>query len=339
METFHTIELNQLDLRYAHTRIYRKNALFKMSDSIERFGQITPAGVVAEGDRFILVDGYLRAYALKRSGKDTIDARVLATDLTSALIEMLSQQKRRDAIEEAGILRELHLGQGLSQAKIAGLLGKNPSWVSRRLSLLEVLTGDLLDAVLKDKISTWAACRVLVPMARANFEHAEKLLENLDAHPLSSRDFARFYAHYKEANRKVRENMVAAPGLFIKTIDSQIDLACAKALKNGPEGAWLKDMTVITHILSRLIKKVDAVFYPGQTNLDRRRLLTALSEGNRLFSTLQEKINHEIARTSPDHHRAFREGSSHPQDLSDAPYLAQHGEESHQGEEKISEGL
>jgi len=324
-DAFHIIELAQLEPRYAHTRIRRKDALLRMAGSIERFGQISPVGVVAENDnRYVLIDGYLRAGALRRCGRDTIKARVLAKDIQTALIEVLSQSRRWDAIEQAGILRELNSSMGLSQAKIAALLGKQKSWVSRRLSLLEVLSDDLLKAVFSAKISTWAACRVLVPLARANVDHAKRLVESLDDQPLSSRDFALFYAHYKEANRKVRENMVSCPHLFLKAVESRKEDREAKSLRTGPEGQWIYDMGVVSHILTRLIKKVATVFYPGQKNLDQRALSTAFSEARQLFSTLTERVNDEIRRTSPDHDHSASAGLFNPQDLKDAKRVPEH---------------
>lgn len=326
-DVFRVIELSQLELRYAHTRIRKKHELLRMADSIERFGQLSPVGVVpGEADaQFVLIDGYLRADAIRRCAKDTIKARVLANDVTTALIEILSQPRRWDAIEQAGILRELHLGHGLSQAKIASLVGKNPGWVSRRLSLLDALSEDLVKAVLSGKIASWVACRVLVPLARANAEHARKLVAHLDIAELSSRDFARFYSHYKDANRKVRENMIDSPKLFLKALEAKLEHAQAKTIRDGPEGLWRHDMTIVCHILARLTKKVPAVFYLGQTNLDRRGLLTVFSEAGDLFSILTERINDEISRTSASHCHAGQTRSLNSQNLPDAQGLAQHG--------------
>lgn len=325
-EGFEIIELSQLQLRYRHTRIRRNDAVLKMADSLQRYGQISPVGVVAEGDRqYVLIDGYLRAEAIRRCAKDTIKARILAKDLQTALIEILCQPRRWDAIEQAGILRELNCGMGLSQAKLASLVGRQQSWVSRRLSLLEVLSEDLCEAVFSAKISTWAACRVLVPMARANAAHAQKLVASLSDYALSTRDLARFYAHYKKANRKVRENMLGSPKLFLKALESQTEKRETKVVSGGPEGQWLSDMSVVSHILTRLIKNVAVVFYPDQKKLDQRALLTAFSEVRQFFLTLSERIDDEIAGASPEHCHAEPTGIGDPPDRKAAQYLPQHG--------------
>jgi predicted transcriptional regulator len=326
-EGFRVVELSQLELRYAHTRIHRKDALLRMADSIERFGQITPVGVVAafEDTQFVLIDGYLRADAIRRCAKDTIKARILAKDVTTALIEILTQSRRWDVIEQAGILRELHLGHGLSQAKIASLMGRDQSWVSRRLSLLNALSEDLVKAILSGKIASWVACRVLAPMARANAEHARRLIAHCDVKEFSCRDFARFYSHYKDANRKVRENMIDSPQLFLKALEQKLERAQAKTIRDGPEGLWRHDMTIVGHILARLIKKVPAVFYAGQSNLDRRGLLTAFSDARDLFLALEQRVNDEIARASASHCDPCQTGSLHPQNLPYPQSVTKHG--------------
>ncbi len=70
------IEIAALVLRYAHTRIVRPKALTMMTGSLERFGQLTPVPAVVEDRLFVLIDGYLRVWSLKRLGGDTVMADV-----------------------------------------------------------------------------------------------------------------------------------------------------------------------------------------------------------------------------------------------------------------------
>ena len=63
---------------------------------------------------------------------------------------------------------------------------------------------DLLDAVCQGHISTWAASRILAPLARANTEHAEALSRSLLAEPLCTRELAEFY-------RCLRARIVSSP--------------------------------------------------------------------------------------------------------------------------------
>src|SRR4030043_1412329 len=69
------IEIAQLHLRYAHTRIEWPQRVFALASSIERFGQIIPVIVLRQGeDSFVLIDGYLRVKAMKHCLRDTVGA-------------------------------------------------------------------------------------------------------------------------------------------------------------------------------------------------------------------------------------------------------------------------
>src|SRR4030065_931826 len=69
------IEIAQIHLRYAHTRIEWPQRVFALASSIERFGQIIPVIVLRQGeDSFVLIDGYLRVKAMKHCLRDTVVA-------------------------------------------------------------------------------------------------------------------------------------------------------------------------------------------------------------------------------------------------------------------------
>jgi transcriptional regulator with XRE-family HTH domain len=90
------------------------------------------------------------------------------------------------------LLRELMQGQGLSQHDLARRSGRDVSWVSRRLALLSVLPDA---AVRAGKLSSWAANRIVVPLARTNTEHADRLLAVLAVTPLSTRELESWFDH------------------------------------------------------------------------------------------------------------------------------------------------
>jgi len=203
------VEIAHLELRYAHTRIQRPERVLALASSIERFGQILPVIVLRQGTgAFVLIDGYLRVKALGRCGCDTVVAEIWEGNEEEALVEVLARVQSRpwDFIEEAALLRELHDQCHLSQSRIASLLGRKQGWVSGRLALYDALTEDLLELIRKGAISTWAATRVMVPIARAIPEHGKALSENLSKASLSTRELVLLFRHYQKANRKQREN-------------------------------------------------------------------------------------------------------------------------------------
>ena len=334
MKSGHTIdireiEIAQLDLRYANSRIYGKKAISSLVHSIECHGQIIPVITISEGPRFVLIDGYMRVFAIKRCGQDMVLAEIWSCEENKALIQTLARIRGRkwQAIEEAMLIRELRERHGLSQVRIAHLLGCNQSWVARRLGLIDVLSDEILDLVRKGHISTWAAARVLAPMARAIPDHAHILAERLAKDPISTRDLTEFYRHYQESNRKKRERMIQDPGLFIKALRATRGKDQAKVLKGGPEGKCLKDLQIVRHILSRLRRQVPTIIYPGQSNLDRRVLLTAFEETKKGFMSLEQDIRrlHDLSRHETGNSDLASKEEQDQGDFSDSQDFQEHG--------------
>ncbi len=201
------IEISHIELRYKHIRIRDVRAELKMCESLERHEQILPVLVVPSvHPKYILIDGYLRIAALKRCGSDTVWAKIFEGSHQEALIYILAGKNQRnwDIFEEACLIRELAVSHKLSQVKISKMPGRDQSWVSRRLSFLETLSDKIISRVQSGSISSWAAQRVLVPMARANSGHAETLADHLAKEKIGTRDVALFFKHYKKSTRQKR---------------------------------------------------------------------------------------------------------------------------------------
>ena len=314
------IEIVHLNLRYSHVRVQDPRAVIRMADSLERYGQIMPILVVtAEAPHYTLIDGYLRVAAAKRCGKDTLLSHIWHGSEKDALCHVLVKDNERkwDIFEQAGLIQELHRHYGLSQRQIAHLLGKDPSWVSRRLSILASLPANVAKSVQRGNISSWAATRVLTPMARANAEHAARLAENLIKHPLSTRQLFIFFKHYQRSNRKVRENMVNDPQLFIKAEETGKNIGKGRLLKAGPEGKFKEDLRIIGHMIGPLMSTADTVFYVGQSNLDRRGLVTAFRKTDQMWRRLNQHIERHTDDIGSEQRNDFStvQGSNrHPSD-------------------------
>jgi ParB family transcriptional regulator, chromosome partitioning protein len=327
LRTIKEIELSQLELRYAHTRIERREGVAALAASIDHVGQIIPVIALGEEMHFVLLDGYLRVKALRALGRDTVIAEIWECREEEALIELLAWTKSRrwDLLEEAALLQELHDRYQLSQVRIASLVGRNQSWVSGRLALYNTLSEELIALVRKGLISTWVATRIIVPIARALPEHGKLLLEHLATMPCSTREMALFFRHYQKANRHQREQMVRTPALFLTAARAKEEAHETKALKGGPEGKWLRDLNVVTHMLRRLVREVPMLFYRGQTNVDRRLLLTAFEDSQKQFKELEHEIRRYDAypgepasdRESVSAGRAPARDQPHPQMLPD----------------------
>jgi ParB-like chromosome segregation protein Spo0J len=339
------VDLHRLILRYSTSRIRRPRDLHRLTDSIGRHGQGTPVVTVAgEGGKLILIDGYLRVEAVRRCGKDTVLADLWPYKEDEALARVLSRSQERpwEAIEQAALIAELRGRFGWSLGQIARKLGRDLSWVSRRVALMEALPDEILDGLCQGKISSWTACRVLAPLARANPEHAQLLGRHLISEPLSTREVAELYGHYQQGNAKHRQRIVQEPALFIKAMRARKEQLEAQALTEGPEGQWIKDWRVVTAILRRLHKALPTVIYAGQGALERRRLLRAFGDAKGVL----EAMENDIRRIDEDHLSQSprsdpgdeRQGGGTPSDQPPAQCLPQYGQAGAPGAEGAQEG-
>jgi len=213
---------------------------------------LTPVVAVAQEEkRLTLIDGYRRIEALQQLGKDTCVVEIWECEVSQALLLTLARAQARhwEAIEEAGVIRELIDQFGCSQREVAQQTGRDVSWVSRRLALLTDLPDELLQRIQAGEISTWAASRIVAPLARDNSEHAHSLLEAHRKEPLSTRDMNLWYQNYQQANTSQRDKMAADPGLFLRALAAGEQKQQDDRLGFGPEGAWLQDLATVRRML------------------------------------------------------------------------------------------
>ncbi|OGA37738.1 MAG: hypothetical protein A3G26_09695 [Betaproteobacteria bacterium RIFCSPLOWO2_12_FULL_65_110] len=255
------LDLHRLELRYAAARVLEPRAVERLARSIEKSGQLMPCIGVAEGERVVLLDGYRRIAALKRLARDTAFVERWACTLAEGLISVLCRTQARAfaAIEEALLIRELTEGLGLTQNELARRCGRDVSWVCRRLQLISGLPQNVLSAVREGTLSSWVAARVVAPLARANAEHAERLLENLRAAPLSSRELKCWFEHYRGASQVTRERLITYPRLFLQALRESGEARALERLRAGPEGECVADARSIQVLLARLRRRLPRV--------------------------------------------------------------------------------
>lgn len=296
--TVQEIDLHCLIMRFGHTRVMEPEAIGRLRYSIERFGQLNPVIVNSEGTKdLILMDGYKRVLAIKGCCKDTVLAEIWNTDEHTALLRLFSanQHKNSEVIEESLMLRELKNRYNLSMGQIAQKIGRDITWVSRRLDMVNTLPDDILDAVRKGNVSAWSASRILAPLARANTEHTRHLVEQLKKTPLSTRDLNTLYKHYKKSNQSVREKIIKEPALFIKSLKNLEQENNALKIYAGPEGTWLKDIKTVNQILGYLHKNVTTAIYPGQDKVQQSEMIFSFRKALKQIKLL----NNEIERIVP----------------------------------------
>jgi ParB/RepB/Spo0J family partition protein len=214
------LEFHQIELRYADLRIQDPAREGRLLSSIAQAGQKTPVLVVeGEGRRYVLIDGYRRVEALRMLHRDTVMVLVLALPEAEALIlaHRMESGARRSALEEGWLLKELVAKHRMGRQEVAGKLSRSPSWVCRRLGLVEVLPMSVQQAVRQGQVPAHAAMKSLLP--RANKGECERLVASLGGERVSVRGMETLYAAWRQGDAAVRDRIVSHPLLYLSSLD------------------------------------------------------------------------------------------------------------------------
>ncbi|MFO7886392.1 MAG: ParB N-terminal domain-containing protein [Desulfobacteraceae bacterium] len=143
------ISPDQLDLSLSVFRPVHSAAQKKMTNSLIKYGQLTPVTVVEKERRMILVDGFKRHRSAKELKMENFKAVVLSKSSSEAkaLIYLLNMQAGFSMITEATLIRDLIEVEGLNQVETAILLERHKSWVCRRLQMICSLSSQIVDDI------------------------------------------------------------------------------------------------------------------------------------------------------------------------------------------------
>lgn len=242
------IELHQIELRHADLRIRDAGRRRRVLASVAQEGQQVPVIVVAGGERYVLIDGYLRVEAVRRLARDTVEATAWPLSESEALIEHHHlSSATRSALEEGWLCRRLR-DQGLGLEEVARRLCRSKSWVSRRLGLVGELGGVVEERVRAGTIPPHAAMQYLLSLARANRRQCAALVEALGETRVTDREVGALYEGWRRADRTGREQLVADPGLFLRALAAQGAETPSTADRSH---ALVKDLTALSAVAWR----------------------------------------------------------------------------------------
>lgn len=133
--------LERLGTRLSGLRLCLPTAVRALRESLEQRGQLSPLLVIEAGAGLEVLDGFKRLAAARELGWPEL--RVLRQPLpeadAKAWLVALHAVQRLTELEEGWLVRSLHRDHALTQAAIAAELGRDKSWVCRRLLLVESL--------------------------------------------------------------------------------------------------------------------------------------------------------------------------------------------------------
>jgi ParB family chromosome partitioning protein len=279
------LEWHQLEMKYEGIRIVDPEREARLMVSLEQIGQQSSVLVVGGGEiGYVLIDGYSRVRALRRLGHDTVEAVEMPLTELEALVlcHRLVNVRRRTALEEGWLIRELLQGHGESQREVARMLCRSYSWVSRRLALVRDLPEGVQRYVRGSKICAQAAMKYLVPLARANAQQCEMIADGIADEGLSARQVGQIYEAWRKGDAGVREKIVESPLMFVRVAEE----GC-RGEPPDPMDALLHDIETVGGLSRRARRRVRELERVG---LDEK-VVEAWRETQRAVRQLNAEVN------------------------------------------------
>lgn len=277
-DEIHELNLSQVGETYASLRIINARSDASMLQSIKAFGQMSPVVCLKIDGHDELIDGFKRLRALRTLKAETLKCVFIDAQarVGKARIIQLNQASRSISdIEEAMVLRSLHRQEGLSQVEISALLGRDKSWVCRRISLIEKLSDSVQEHIRLGLIST-SVGRAFSPLPRGNQKEVlgavlkhhlgkravERLVRQLMARPTSQWATILYNAWSCDSPETVAEqepcDKFSGQLKSLVRLQNSVILSAQEALASGHcvSGELLKKAQTNTESLKSLISSI-----------------------------------------------------------------------------------
>lgn len=213
----------ELDQRFESLRLRSPEEMGRLRSSVERMGILSPVLVATavEAGRLVLVDGFKRVRILAERGEQMVWATRVALDAAAAKVAMVAANAPHEGLcdlEEAWVVRSLCRDHGLTQVEVGRALGRDKSWVCRRLMLAERLEAELQEQIRLGLLSSTVA-RELARLPRGN---QEPVAEAIRTHGLTSRQASEVVtALLAAADVGARREVLADPLRYIGAEDAR----------------------------------------------------------------------------------------------------------------------
>lgn len=257
----------------------KKYALEDMTESISAGGLIHPIEI---DEHNVIVTGELRWMAARQAGLKTIPCRVISglsqdERLQRQLIENLQRHDMAPS-QIATALKRLS-GQGMSNVTIGKLLGKNHTWVSDHLAVLDV-PQSLRSGIDNGKIALRIAKKVGGAPAHTQKELIKKIIDQEMTHD-ETRDLTSAIDRKPEATKKILAINMSEPGAHRKLQKLAPDNRTIARDSVEVGTAFLSLMADLNRFLSKHAPSELAPLYIPRVKTILPRLIAELSEWNR----------------------------------------------------------
>jgi len=303
--------------RWEHLRVRHPGQQQRLLASLAALGQQTPIIVVAvanQPDRYLVIDGYKRIAALQQLGRDTVNAVVWPMSEAEALVldRSLRFATHETALEQGWLLSELEKHFGYSLEDLARRFDRSVSWVSRRLSLVDLLPEAIQQQVRDGQICAHMAMKFLAPgpegTPRVSLEDCRQMAAAFVKLHCNTRQAAQLYAAWRDGARKTRERILQQPELFLKA-QRQVEL------KPPPTQAeeLLRDLEMAAAIVNRVTRRMASAapdMDRAQCQEARRHIARARSQLEQLAERMEKEQGQYVESSTTNHDSGARRSES-----------------------------
>jgi len=217
----------------------------EMAASLRRYGQLSPLTVFRDAQgQLEVVDGLRRLRAAAHQGHPArLAVQVLKLDEVRALAALVALHRGRAGLtelEESWVVQALVRTHGLGQQQAAQLLRRHPSWVSRRLLLVEALVGEVQDDV-RLGLCPPTAAREVARLPRGTQAACAKLIARLG---LGTRQTTTLVAVALRRSARTAAELEAAYQ------------AAGAETAHAPRDGYAADLTLLTRLALRLRRRL-----------------------------------------------------------------------------------
>ena len=209
------LPIASLVLTYREFRLMPPEVVGSLRRSIERHGVLHPivVNLLADGSAVVL-DGFKRIEVLRARQVQEVAARTVhltSEEAEAAIMAYNAPHRGLTALEEAWIVKRLARTHRLPQTRIAELVGRHKSWVSRRLALVERLTDSVQDDMRLGLVSATVA-RELVRLPRGN---QPEVAHAVREHGLPCRRVHQLVESWRGSTEEGRRALLADPCRYL----------------------------------------------------------------------------------------------------------------------------
>jgi ParB-like chromosome segregation protein Spo0J len=272
------IPIAELDVRYGRVRLPQPRMEEAMAASMRRFGQVSAVVGCARGETYALVDGFKRLHAAKAIGLTSLRLRPLVLTERAALAAVYGLNRGNRGLvdlEEALVVRELVRTQGMTQPEVGVLLGRDKSWVCRRLMLVERLD----EKVQQDVRVGLVPVSVAREVARLPRGNQAELAETVHRNGLTSREAATLVTLFEgTADRGQQRALLDDPRPALAAHRGDAPRAPDDPRLGPGCNALRRQTAFVLEGLARLDRQAQAVAAVGWTEVEREVLAPGLRQ-------------------------------------------------------------